>query len=104
MLFTFIELRAIQRNRAELAEIENRALPAVDAKLDVELLPATNRTGVVLRATVENRTQRPVTLRLHSLLACYESPFGTSGELLAWEQDLSAHEPLPRYLRVLLDA
>lgn len=77
VLFTFVELRAIQRSRAELAEIENRALPAVDAKLDVELLPGSDRTGVVLRATVENRTQRPVTLDMRAApKAKIATPFG----------------------------
>jgi len=41
-------------------------------------------------------------VRLHTLLTCYESPFGTSGELLAWEEDLAAHETLRRYLSLLL--
>jgi hypothetical protein len=43
-------------------------------------------------------------VRLHTFLACYESPFRTTDEFLAWEQDLLAHEALRRYLRVLLDA
>jgi hypothetical protein len=43
-------------------------------------------------------------VRLHALLACYESPFRTTDELFAWEQDLAVHEALRRYLRVLLDA
>ena len=41
-------------------------------------------------------------VRLHTLLTCYQSPFGTSGELLAWEEDLAAHEALRRSISALL--
>ena len=42
-------------------------------------------------------------VRLHTLLACYESPFRTTGELLAWEEDLDTHDRLCRQVHTLLD-
>jgi hypothetical protein len=42
-------------------------------------------------------------VRLHSLLACYESPFTTNGERGVQEADVLAMDSLRRYLRALLD-
>lgn len=87
VLFTFVELRAIQRSRAEIAEVENRAVPAIDAKLDIELLPASNgRTGVALVATVENRTNRPITLNLQG------APFALARVSLGKDGRFIVHE------------
>lgn len=41
-------------------------------------------------------------VRLHTLLACYESPFRTADELVVFEDDDAAHERLRVYLAALL--
>jgi hypothetical protein len=42
-------------------------------------------------------------MRLHTLLACYESPFRTEGEAAERAGDTRAHDTLRRYLAELLE-